>query len=145
MPVVILGDSAYPYPQLPLLMLPYAGVDLSPQQLKYNQIHSSERIVIENGYGQLKGRFRVLLKLIELGTNNVEWVVVACCTLHNFCITEKEQFPEEWLDEMDDHHPVDDITNGDHDSDACGFDASDCVGLQQDGQHTRDMFAELIY
>lgn len=70
MPIVILGDSAYP--QLPWLMVPNAGVDLSPQQLKYNQIHSSERIVIENGYGQLKGRFRVLLKLIELGTNNVE-------------------------------------------------------------------------
>ena len=125
-------------------MVPYAGVALSPQQLKYNQVHSSTRIVIENAFGQLKGRFRVLLKQIELGTSNIEVVVVACCTLHNFCLSEKEQFPEEWHNEVDDHHTDGEFVDDDYDTDACGFDAPESVQWQQNGQSTRDVFAELM-
>ena len=95
MTIVILGDSAYP--RFPWLLVPYAGTSLSPDQLQFNLTHSSTRIIIENAFGQLKGRFRLISNQVDIATCKVAQIVVACCTLHNFCLNEKEAFPDEWL------------------------------------------------
>ena len=40
-------------------------------------------MVVENAFRQLKGRWRFLLKTIDLHMSNVPHVVAACAVLHN--------------------------------------------------------------
>jgi len=53
-PFIILGDPAYPL--LPWLLKPYIG-HLTPQEESFNCYLSSGRIVVENAFGRLKGRW----------------------------------------------------------------------------------------
>jgi len=60
---VILGDSAYPL--LPWLLKLYTG-HLTLQEESFNCYLSSGRIVVENAFGRLKGRWRCLAKRIDI-------------------------------------------------------------------------------
>ena len=95
-PPLILGDSAYPLQDW--LMKPYVDRgNLSVEELQFNNILSITRVVVENGYGRLKGRFPALAKRLDLNLNNCCTVIAACCVLHNFCEIMKEEFDEQWL------------------------------------------------
>ena len=96
-PVVILGDSAYPL--MSWLLKPFAFGTTSMEQQSFNYRLSRARMVIENAYGRLKGRWRCLLKRLDVHVNNVPVVVAACCTLHNICEIHGEHFDHEWLNE----------------------------------------------
>ena len=43
-------------------------------------------MVTEGAYGQLKGRWRVLLRKSESSQDNVRITTLACMVLHNICI-----------------------------------------------------------
>ena len=43
-------------------------------------------MVTEGAYGQLKGRWRVLLRKSESSQDNVHITTLACMVLHNICI-----------------------------------------------------------
>ena len=61
-PPLILGDSAYPLEEF--IMKPYADRgDLNPQEKRYNVALSNSRVVVENTFGRLKGRFKNVSKL----------------------------------------------------------------------------------
>jgi hypothetical protein len=79
-------------------MVPFQNSEPTDEEQQFNKLHTSSRIVIENAFGLLnKERFRVLLKQVELETSNVDQVILTCCSLHNYCIKEKEEYPEEHL------------------------------------------------
>ncbi|CAH3034906.1 unnamed protein product [Porites lobata] len=95
-PPLILGDSAYPLQDW--LMKPYVDRgNLSAEELQFNNLLSITRVVVENGYGRLKGRFPALAKRLDLNVNNCCTVIAARCVLHNFCEIMKEEFEEQWL------------------------------------------------
>ena len=62
-PPVIVGDAAFPLRTW--LMKPYTDAVVSPEQKYFNYRLSRARMVTEGAYGQLKGRWRVLLRKNE--------------------------------------------------------------------------------
>ena len=131
---MILGDSAYP--RFPWLLVPYAGTNLSPNKSHFNVAHSSTRIIIEDTYDQLKGRFRLISKRVDIATCKVDQIVVACCTLHNFCINKKEAFLDEWvLDDEEEESDTDDDMELDANEEEWGL----------GGNSTQDLFLQFMF
>ncbi|XP_050811461.1 uncharacterized protein LOC127052147 [Gopherus flavomarginatus] len=93
MPIVILGDPAYPL--MPWLMKPYTGSLDSSQEL-FSYRLSKCRMVVECAFGRLKARWRTLLTCSDLSQTNVPIVIAACCVLHNLCESKGETFMVGW-------------------------------------------------
>ena len=74
--------------------------DLNPQEKKYNVALSKFRVVAENVFGRLKGRFHCLLKRLDISVQNTVNIVAACCTLHVYEL-KKQEFLEDWLQNID--------------------------------------------
>eukprot|EP00112_Aurelia_sp_Birch-Aquarium-sp1_P012779 Seg2692.1 transcript_id=Seg2692.1/GoldUCD/mRNA.D3Y31 product="hypothetical protein" protein_id=Seg2692.1/GoldUCD/D3Y31 len=53
-------------------------------------------MVTEGAYGQLKGRWRVLLRKCECSENTVKIMSLACVVLHNICIDLEDRAPISW-------------------------------------------------
>ena len=83
-PPLLLGDSAFPFQ--PWLMKPYTNAVLTPEERYFNYRLSRARMVTEGAYGQLKGRWRVLLRKCESSTEVIKVMTLACMVLHNICI-----------------------------------------------------------
>lgn len=109
----LLGNSAYP--SLPWLVPPFRdNGHLTPQQIEFNFIHSSTRMVVERTFGLLKGRFRRIKFFTEY--RNMQFItdtVTAACILHNYCISVNDDFEvnEEKRNEDDDDIPLNDFNN----------------------------------
>ncbi|XP_067615900.1 uncharacterized protein [Eurosta solidaginis] len=81
-PYFFVGDSAFPLK--PNLMRPYPGRNLSPAKRNYNKRLSSVRVHIENTFGILATRWRVLHTTIHVAPENVDKIVLATIVLHNY-------------------------------------------------------------
>ncbi|CAM5108407.1 unnamed protein product [Natator depressus] len=93
MPIVILGDPAYPL--TPWLMKPYTGSLDSSQEL-FNYRLSKCRMVVECAFGHLKACWYSLLTRLDLSETNIPTVITACCALHNLCESKGEMFMAGW-------------------------------------------------
>ncbi|XP_075056973.1 uncharacterized protein LOC142143161 [Mixophyes fleayi] len=82
-PVHIIGDAAYPLRRW--LMKGFTQQHhLSQEQIRFTHTLSSARMVVENAFGRLKGRWRCLLKRIDIDTKLVPHVVAACYCATNY-------------------------------------------------------------
>ena len=80
-PYFFLGDDAFALKRW--LLKPYSARNLTHDQRIYNYRISRARRVVENAFGILAARFRILLTTIPMEPRRVETVVIACCILHN--------------------------------------------------------------
>ena len=72
---------------------------LSQQQKVFNNYQLSRaRVVVEHAYRRLKGRWRCLLKRLDVCVRDVPKLVATCCVLHNVCEVRGDTFNEEWLE-----------------------------------------------
>ena len=83
-------------------MKPFAyNSNLTPGQRSFNFHLSRARIVVENTFGRLKGRWRRLMKRNDMNIDNVPYVITACCVLHNMCEVHGDAFNDLWLEDID--------------------------------------------
>ena len=90
-PPLILGDGAFP-PRT-WLAKPYGDAILTPEKRYFNYRLSRSRMIVEGGFGQLKGRYRVLGKKCESSKNTVKKMALASIVLHNICISRSDTVP----------------------------------------------------
>ncbi|KAI4465063.1 hypothetical protein MML48_3g00003819 [Holotrichia oblita] len=76
----LLGDEGYCI--APWLMTPYKNPNIITEKL-YNRIHTTDRIIIERCFGQLKSRFPMLANTIGLKLNCIPVYITSCFILHN--------------------------------------------------------------
>lgn len=97
LPYVFVADDAFLFSNY--LMKPYPHRNLSKEKRIFNYRLSRARRIIENTFGILASRFRILLKTINLSPEKTTVIVRACCHLHNFLRQHKmEIFLQDSLD-----------------------------------------------
>lgn len=91
LPFVVLGDEAFPL--LENLMKPYPRSQSFTDIWKavFNYRLSRARRIVENAFGILTHRFRILNTPIHLDISSIEDAVTVACILHNILIDEKVQ------------------------------------------------------
>nr|XP_047129487.1 uncharacterized protein LOC124809436 [Hydra vulgaris] len=95
-PLCLIGDSAFPLTRH--LLKPYLeNLELSEIQKNFNKILCGARRVVENAFGRVKARFRVICKRMECDINLATRIVNACVTLHNICEYYDDIIIIEWL------------------------------------------------
>ena len=93
-PLVTTRDSAFP--RFSWLINCYNENTRDPQQLYFSKMLCSARVVSENTYGMLKGRWRFLYKKTEAQPENLRYIIMACIALHNLCIAENDPCKPRW-------------------------------------------------
>ena len=103
-PVVLLGDPAYPMKQW--LQKPFTDrANLTQEQSYFNYRLSRARMTIEDSFGRFKGRWRRFLKRIDIDVNFVPTLLAAGVVAHNICELNEEAFDERWLEGVRDAMP----------------------------------------
>ncbi|KAL8567704.1 hypothetical protein ACOMHN_009012 [Nucella lapillus] len=103
MPYFLAGDNAFPLRTW--LMKPFSRRELDNDERIFNYRLSRGRRVIENAFGILANRFRVLLTTMRQSRGTVTKIVLACVCLHNL-LRSGEHGPPPSVDLEDEQHNV---------------------------------------
>lgn len=90
-PLHLIGDPAYPLSNS--IMKPYTGRNLSAEQESFNTYHSSARMVIENAFGRLKARWRMVSRKVDVDVSIMPHLITTACCMHNLCESYKTPVP----------------------------------------------------
>ena len=82
MPYVFVGDDAFPL--MENLMKPFSHRNLSREDRIFNYRLSRVSRIVENAFGILASRFRILLGQINVCPEKALTLVLACSYLHNY-------------------------------------------------------------
>ena len=74
-------------------MKPYTNSKLTEKERYFNYWLSRARMITECAYGQLKGRWRILMRKCESLPEEVKIITLACMVLHNICISKGDVLP----------------------------------------------------
>lgn len=85
-PYVVIADDAFPLSDHLMKPYPQRGLDHDCQIFNYRL--SRARRIVENAFGILANRFRILLNPINLSVKKVELITLTCVILHNYLTTE---------------------------------------------------------
>ena len=75
------------------LMTPYSGKssgNLEYSKLIFNYRQSRARRIIENTFGMMVSKWRILQNALTVSTETSDEVVLAIACLHNYCLVEEE-------------------------------------------------------
>lgn len=103
MPYVFVSDDAFPL--MENIMKPYSHTTMKKEEIIFNYRLSRARRIVENAFGILASRFRILLKTINLSPEKVSTIVLTCCYLHNFLREKKCNNMNRVTDEMEPTEP----------------------------------------
>ncbi|KAL1437654.1 hypothetical protein MTO96_048735 [Rhipicephalus appendiculatus] len=78
---VFVGDDAFQLRQD--FLKPYSGRQISSEKRIFNY-RLSRASCADNTFGVMVSKFRILRRAINLLPKNVDYIVMACCVLHNF-------------------------------------------------------------
>lgn len=95
------------------VMKPYPGSNISHEERIFNYRLSRGRNVVENTFGLLASRFRVLHTAIHMSPDKIKLVVLAICTLHNFLRRTSTSYASNITFDKEDTNTHEIITNGD--------------------------------
>lgn len=84
-PLYLVGDNAFPFSTK--LMKPYSGNFLGEGKRIFNYRISRARRIIENTFGIMSSRWRILYTNISTHPQRVDNIVMAIICLHNFLMT----------------------------------------------------------
>jgi hypothetical protein len=88
----VLADSAYPGGEDVMKPYLYSRVNDTDKR-RFNLRHCISRQVVEQAFGMLKCRWRLLLKTQEVPKHEtLQLLVMSCCTLHNMCVADRIPF-----------------------------------------------------
>lgn len=118
-PYMLVADDAFALHEH--IMKPYNARSATKERKIFNYRLSRARRTVENVFGILANRFRVLMTKINLPVEKVQTITLATCALHNFLIQENMGL---YLNNVDSED-----TNG------CTFTG----GEWREGQHLRGM------
>ena len=83
--LLLVADPAYKL--INLCMKPYPEtVALTASQREFIKALSRARVVIEQAFGMLKGRWLCLLDKLDESVDKIPQTIIACCILHNICL-----------------------------------------------------------
>jgi len=130
------------YPNRSGFLPPYKGVRYpqalwkrapQPRGMKqiFNRAHSSLRSVIEQSFGMVKMKWRILLGLPHYSERKQAQIILACCGLHNFILENDNDDLHYHMDDADDSWDIDDVDE-DTCHDAVEGDEDDMNALRDD-------------
>jgi hypothetical protein len=96
LPYKLIGDVTYP--MQPSFNSPFKGDKdgLPRYKAHWNFIQSSTKMSVERAFGMLKGKFKLLLKRVDIPLRHMLDLVMACICLHNMCIANSNGFDMDW-------------------------------------------------
>lgn len=99
---VFLADDAFPAHEHILRRFSQNESVSNVMNERYNSRHSRARNVVENAFGIINSRFRVLNSPMNINVENVKKVVLAICALHNYlCRRSKFYLSPQTVDSID--------------------------------------------
>ena len=92
---LILADSAYPLKNW-LIKLYMFSPNLTYAQKRFNRDLSASKLTVKRGFGQLKARWRCLLKRLDHEIENISNEIIACFILHNICQMSRDEYVDNY-------------------------------------------------